>query len=212
MMKYIPVFTCAAGAATLILHEIPVWKKAYILPQSVFTSQSALLTECAAFCRAAGAQAVYARLDGPEECWTFACQLWERVRHGPLPEPTIRLTPVLEENKLDYRTLYHRRFQDVVGAISLDAGTVPPGAWLWLEDGQVLGLGQVQDGELRATAAARPGLGYALALALLEKAGGETQRLQVNSDNLPALRLYERLGFEKSSTLCTWYQLSSGSL
>ena len=64
-MKNIPVFTTPHGIATLILREIPYSGRAYILPQSAFTSEAELVRECAEFCRAAGAGQVFAKLDRP---------------------------------------------------------------------------------------------------------------------------------------------------
>ncbi len=200
MMQNIPLFTCAAGVATLILREIPAFGRAYILPRSVFGSEQALLRECADFCRAAGAQ--------------FSCEIWELslpLQRLPRPERPLCLTPVTGENAQDYRALYNRCFAGVDNAAwcsPADAQALAGrGAWLCCEDGRALGLGQAVDGELRAIASERRGLGFDLACALLATLGTPQAKLQVASSNARALRLYERLGFEKTGTRSRWYRL-----
>ncbi len=205
IVKNIPVFTCGYGAATLILREIPVFGKAYILLQTVFGDQAALIEECASFCRAAGAEQVYVRLDSPEERTAFACQIWELERIGKPVCAEIQLTPVDKENVKQYISLYNRRFIDVIGAAHCDEKTDLSGAWLWLQENDAVGLGQMQNGELRAIATSIPGQGKKLAGALLALNGSEKCILQVASNNLPALGLYESLGFEKTKTLGSWY-------
>lgn len=212
-MKDIPIFTAAAGIATLVLREVPDWGKAYILPRGVFTNAADLAAECAAFCRAAGAKQVYIRLTEPAEGCNFACEVWELARSGAdLPEPTrsLTLTPVRPDNTEAYRSLYNRRYRDV--SLAAHCAAADPesirGAWLYEEAGEVLGLGQIVDGELRAIASDRPGLGYDLALALLRTCPAEVYTLKAASDNAPALRLYERLGFEKRAVLGKWYRVS----
>ena len=60
-MKNIPVFTSSYGIATLILREIPWNRTAYVLIRSVWNDQkAALLEDCKGFCRAVGAEEIYA--------------------------------------------------------------------------------------------------------------------------------------------------------
>lgn len=213
MMKNIPVFTTSHGIATLILREIPFNARAYILPQSVFTTQQRLLYECADFCRAAGAQQVFACLDRAVQGAAFHCQIWELCRSGTLPtaQREVSLIPLSTGNMASYLTLYNERFRNVDYAAHCDqrAATLAQteGGWLWQENGVTLGLGQAWNGELRAIATSRPGLGYDLALALMRTLDTDEVRLTVASTNTPALRLYERLGFEKVAVRSQWYQI-----
>ncbi len=211
-MKDIPIFTTAAGVASLVLREIPVWGKAYVLPRGAFTSAAELAAECAAFCRMAGAKQVSIRLDSPAEGCAFSHEIWELARPGddlPTPERILPLVPLTAENGEAYRALFNRRFRAVSGAAHCAADDLKAlsGAWLCEQGGALLGLGQVTDGELRAIAAAKPGVGYDLALALLKTCPSETYTLRVASDNAPALRLYERLGFEKRAVISRWYRV-----
>ena len=58
-MKDFPLFTTENGVASLILKEIPYRSEAYIVLRDA-RSAEALLRECADFCRACGAEKVYA--------------------------------------------------------------------------------------------------------------------------------------------------------
>ena len=212
-MKNIPVFTTPHGVATLVLREIPYSAKAYILPQSVFTDTAQLVQECAEFCRAAGAEQVYAKLDTAIEGAVFQCEVWELQHSGELPraERELELTPVNEANCEDYRRLYNEKFAHVDNAAYCERADAvklaEEGGWLYVQEGEVLGLGQVQGDELRAIATARKGLGFDLAIALMKKLQTDSIRLQVASSNAPALGLYERLGFEKTAVRSRWYRI-----
>ena len=59
-MKDIPVFSCPDGIATLILREVPFRGEGYILVRGVFGTLEGLLAECTGFCRAAGAERLFA--------------------------------------------------------------------------------------------------------------------------------------------------------
>ncbi|MBE6955499.1 MAG: hypothetical protein E7449_06305 [Ruminococcaceae bacterium] len=212
-MKNIPVFTTSYGIATLILREIPYSQRAYILPQSVFTSLPELVQECAGFCRAAGAEQIFAKLDAAINGAAFQCEIWELTRRGALPQPEreLALSAVTTENSEAYRSLYNEKFALVDNAAYCDradaAKLIEEGGWLYVADGEVLGLGQVQGSELRAIATARKGLGFDLAVALMKKLDTEQVHLSVASSNAPALRLYERLGFEKTAVRSRWYRI-----
>lgn len=212
-MKNIPVFTTPHGVATLVLREIPYSQRAYILPQSVFTSVEELVNECADFCRAAGAEQVFAKLDAAIEGTAFQCEIWELTHRGPLPQPEreLVLTRVTAENCEDYRRVYNEAFARVDNAAYCErvdaAKLVEEGGWLYLQEGEVLGLGQVQRDELRAIASMQKGLGFDLAIALMKKLDTEAVSLTVASSNAPALRLYERLGFEKTAVRSRWYRI-----
>ena len=212
-MKNIPIFTTPHGVATIVLREIPYSERAYILPQSVFATEQELVRECADFCRAAGAEQVFAKLDAAVEGAAFQCEIWELKRTGPLPRPSreLELTRVTAENCEDYRRVYNKAFASVDNAAYCERADAlklaEEGGWLYMQDGEVLGLGQVQEDELRAIASVQKGLGFDLAIALMRKLGTEEVHLTVASSNTPALRLYERLGFEKTAVRSRWYRI-----
>ncbi|MBE6957907.1 MAG: hypothetical protein E7447_01970, partial [Ruminococcaceae bacterium] len=59
-MQDIPIFTTEYGVASLSLREIPYRQEAYICIQSSCQPKE-LLAECIGFCRACGAEKIYAR-------------------------------------------------------------------------------------------------------------------------------------------------------
>lgn len=94
-MKDIPVFSCPDGIATLILREVPFRGEGYILVRGVFGTLEGLLAECAGFCRAAGAERLFA---AGERC--------VRALAARCTGPEVRLT-CAEENTRAMR-LYDR--------------------------------------------------------------------------------------------------------
>jgi len=60
-MRNIPIFDTPYGVASLVLKEIPYSSKAYITVQSCLDLDQ-LLEECVSFCRAVGAEEIYAKV------------------------------------------------------------------------------------------------------------------------------------------------------
>ena len=75
-MRNIPVFTTEFGVASLILKEIPYTQTAYIKILSSLAPVE-LLEECRSFCRAAGAEKIYAEL-----CKYYNCEFDDRGNIG----------------------------------------------------------------------------------------------------------------------------------
>ena len=129
-MKNIPVFTSSYGIATLILREIPWNRTAYVLIQSVWNDQKAeLLEECRGFCRAVGAEQIYATW-GLEELpaepvWEM--QIMSRPKAGlPVPERPLALEPLTRENSGEYLRIYNACFREVPCAASYDQASLEP--------------------------------------------------------------------------------------
>ena len=101
-MNNIPIFTAVNGMATLILKEIPICGRAYVLLRSVWNGQTAaLLEECAQFCRMAGAQEVFASDETKELPAEPAYDVLELSLHRdslPLPAKPVELVPLGQEN------------------------------------------------------------------------------------------------------------------
>lgn len=100
-MKDIPVFSCPDGIATLILREVPFRGEGYILVRGVFGTLEGLLAECAGFCRAAGAERLFAAGEADFSGYPAAIRILGRSapRESLLPAPeAVRLVPVTEEN------------------------------------------------------------------------------------------------------------------
>ena len=118
-MTDLPVFTAADGLATLILHEIPAKREAYILVRTVFGTLDGLLRECAAFCRGAGAEHVYAGGAADFSGYPVFVRLIERSAEFPAPAQTdCAVEPVTQDTAERWAALYNDRFRAVPSAQS----------------------------------------------------------------------------------------------
>ena len=75
-MRDIPVFTTNYGVASLTLREIPYKKIAYIRLQATQEPKE-LLHECVSFCRACGAERVYATGHEFLSAYPLHTEIWE---------------------------------------------------------------------------------------------------------------------------------------
>ena len=120
-MKDIPVFSCPDGIATLILREVPFRGEGYILVRGVFGTLEGLLAECTGFCRAAGAERLFAAGEADFSGYPAAIRILGRSapRESLLPAPeAVRLVPVTEETAADWAREYNARFRAVPAAES----------------------------------------------------------------------------------------------
>ena len=118
-MKDIGIFPTQYGVATLILREIPYRQEAYIRVQDVQPGELIhLLGECAAFCRACGAEKIFWT---GAECEEVPAMCVLRMRgtawvDGRLLE---QLFPVTAETAARWRSLYNERMRSVPQAKTL---------------------------------------------------------------------------------------------
>ena len=211
-MKDLPMFTTEYGIASLILREIPYRQEAYI--RIVATEQPcALVEECAAFCRACGAEKVYAT--GHEDLAKYPLHtvIWlMRGSREDLLHTDAALWPVLPENVDSWRSIYNERMSAVANAsymneadarAMLDAGD----GYFIHRGGTLLGIGKAAGGKVEAVASVCPGSGGDIMAALSGILTEETITLEVASANEKAIRLYERLGFIRTGERSRWYRI-----
>ena len=218
-MNNIPMFLSQGGTAALILREIPYSGKAYIQLQTVVEENlEPMIQECAAFCRACGAETCFitrkdsaAPLPLPHAHDILLMSIGkEALPHGN----PVRLVPIQEDNDSIYINIYNKCFFSVSGAAFYDQKQIQriyllhQQAFLALtEDGTPFGMGELHENELAAIGVLPEfrGRGYDLALALLSRCPGPELTLTVASDNPAALRLYEKIGFQTKSLISSWY-------
>ena len=105
-MKDLPLFPCADGMASLVLSEIPYKREAYILVRSVYGSLDGLLRDCAAFCRSAGAEQVYAGGEQDFSAYPVYAHLVERsLEKEKLPEGSFLGRKLVFSVIVDYFTI-----------------------------------------------------------------------------------------------------------
>ena len=214
-VRNIPDFECQWGSAQLILQEIPHRQEAYCLINRVTDGGLAgLLWECAAFCRMAGAQRVLA-LDLPEEAGYPVAFRVLRMSAGTadLPKTDAAVWPLLPEQAETYLEHYNRAMARVPGARSLGRQDIPGlleqgGCYFVHRDGQLLGLGQVEGGCVRALASLVPGAGRDVTAALLSVNPLKEAWLEVADTNGRAMKLYRRMGFVPVAVKEVWYDIT----
>lgn len=211
-MKDIPVFTTEYGAASLILKEIPYQGAAYVILQDSMEPVK-LAEECAAFCRACGAEYVYASGHPLLEVWPFYTAMWQmRCDLAALCDTDAALFPVQEHTLEQWRTIYNEKVRQV-----------PNGAWMTQADGKrmiekgdgyfihrggsLLGIGRASGGIIDWVASVQSGAGQDVVAALAHALTMDTVTLTAASVNERAVRLYERLGFVKTKEISRWYRV-----
>ena len=211
-MKDIPIFTTKYGTASLSLREIPYQQTAYvrILATDRLTE---LLEKCVGFCRAAGAERVFAAdHSGLQEYPLYTSIIRMRCLKEQLGDTDAALFPV-QQNTLDN---WLRIYRDKVRH-------VPNGAWMTDVDGQkmladgsgyfihrgeaLLGIGKVGQNSIEFLASTSPGAGAQVVKALSHAVFTEDILLDVASANQKAVRLYESLGFIAVQELSQWYKI-----
>ncbi len=211
-MRDIPVFTTENGAASLTLREIPFQAAAYITIHDSLAPQK-LLDECVAFCRSCGAQRIYARGHEVTETYPVSVSVLRLSRplHGLL-ETDAQVQSVGPDDFEYWRSLYNERMRTVSNAAHISAFEKKKyldrgGCYFVRRDGQLLGIGMTDGVYILAVAAVQSGAGRDVLLALCRCLSGAEVTLEVASDNVPALRLYKRLGFRQTATVTRWHRI-----
>lgn len=211
-MKDFPVFPTAYGAASLILKEIPYRQEAYIRIQST-QEPELLLRECISFCTACGAEKIYAAGDSYLERFPLHTAVWQMKGCLFLSEEEIpSMFPVTEQTVSRWRELYQEKMRDVDNAATLEERDEQRilesgGAYFIHDAGELLGIGWLEEDQLSAIAAMRPGAGEAVCKAMQSLIPQQQITLEVASTNVRAIRLYERLGFLKTAERARWYRV-----
>lgn len=211
-MKDFPVFTTEHGAASLILKEIPYRAISYIRIQSSEEPQQ-LLEECVSFCRACGAEHIYASGHPYLERYPYHASVLEMRGTISIYEEEIPcMFPVTEGTVTRWRELYNSKMKNIDQAGTLEAKDEASvlgsgGAYFVHEAGNVIGIGWLNENRLEAVASFRKGAGELVCKAMQSLLPQEQMILEVASNNQKAIELYERLGFLKTRELSRWYQV-----
>lgn len=214
-MKDIPVFTGTHGIATLVISPIPWSGSAYVLVRSIWTDESAFLQECLGFCRACGAERVYASYECAPLPAEHAYDMLALQRSkADLPAGKIPTEPLTKENAHEFLAVYDSCFRQIPNAAPYGQRDVErllqeETAVLVRRDGNCAAIAQVSRQGLEAIAVLPQyrGLGYDLVLTALHMVPSMTLQLKTASVNERALALYKRLGFEQTAVLSRWWKL-----
>ena len=210
-MKDLPVFTTEYGVASLTLREIVYTGKAYIKLQATQQPKE-LLEECIGFCRAVGAEEIYAAGHAYLEVYPLHTAIVQmQCGRDTLGDTDAALWPLQREKVKDFLEIYRQKVRHVPnGAWFTDADGVKlaseGGGYFVHRGDELLGIGIVSGGEIQFVASLVPGAGEDVLKALAHAADDELL-LEVATANEKALALYERSGFIKTKELSRWYRV-----
>lgn len=215
-MKDIPMFTTEYGVASLVLKEIPYQQAAYITLQASQEPEK-LLDECVGFCRACGAERIYAAGHEILESRPLYTAMWEmRCAIDSLPDSDAALFPVTEQTLDRWRQIYNEKVKKVPnGAWMAEANgreMLKTGDGYFIHrNGELLGIGRASGDRIDWVASVKPGAGKDVVCALAHALWADTASLTVASENQKAVKLYESLGFLKVKELSRWFVVSNKS-
>ena len=211
-MKNFPVFDTEYGIASLVLKEIPYKGIAYILLREVWDAEN-LMKECVTFCRMCGAETICAAGHESLERYPLYTVVYEMRGEALVDRDSLKsLFPVTEATVEQWRGVYNEKMRSIDNASTLTAQdekriVSSGGAYFVHENGTLLGIGWMDDTDLLAVAAAKPGAGKAVMNSLMSLVEGAQMKLEVASTNERAIRLYEKLGFLKTKEISRWHRI-----
>lgn len=209
-MKDIPLFLTDNGGAGLILREIPTKGVAYVQIRVSETPED-LLKQCIDFCRAAGAERIYATGHPVLTCYPHHTTLLhlQGAVEG-IGETSLSLFPVTKKTWEDFCNIYNEKMASVPTADQmrlLDRERYEKSSYFVHKDGVLYGIGIVEEDEILAIAACQKGAGREVLAALCQVLSAETVHLTVAQNNIPAMRLYEKCGFLPIEQVADWYEI-----
>lgn len=211
-MKDFPVFTTEFGVASLVLREVPYRQEAYIHIQDTQQPEE-LLRECVSFCRAVGAEKVFARGHAFLESFPLHCVIYEMRGQARVDDGKVEhLWPVTRETIGEWRQMINTRMANVDNAGTLESRGEQEvldsgGAYFVHHEGQLLGAGWIVGDEILLVVSVLTGAGERVMHTLMSLIPDQTVKLDVVSTNHRAIRLYEKLGFVKIKEKRRWYQV-----
>lgn len=211
-MKDLQVFTTEHGVASLILKEIPYQETAYVILRDSLEPM-ALAEECADFCRACGGERIYATGSDALAEYPLHTAMWEMsCLRESIPDTDAALWPVQEKTLSRWQEIYNQKVRKV-----------PNGAWMTHADAEnmldtgdgyfihrgstLLGIGRAAADRIDWVASVIPGAGADVVKALAHAATEDRISLTVASANQKAVKLYESLGFLRTTEISKWYAI-----
>ena len=214
-MRDLPFFITDNGVADLILKEIPYKQTAYIRVREAQPGELELLIgECRSFCRMAGAERIYATGHPELERWPLYTEvLAMRGTAWVDREKLCSLFPVTDQTVTQWRKIYNERMASVHNSATLETRdekriVESAGAYFIHENGELLGIGWLEDTALLAVASVKSGAGEKVMHTLMSLVEGAVMSLEVASTNGRAIKLYEKLGFLPVASVSRWYDVS----
>lgn len=212
-MKDIPVFATENGAAALSLQQIPYSGIAHITIHST-EAFPMFLQECVGFCRAVGAETILACGHNALAPYPVYTQILSMQRQLTGDVAGACLFPVTESSLEEWMRIYNDAMKGVPNAAILSKKAANDllarkAAYYVHENGNLLGIGAVEDDTVLAIVSCVKGAGERIMMTLCSAVNGDTVRVEVAENNIPAMRLYARMGFVPTSILKIWYDVTN---
>lgn len=211
-MQDFPVFTTEYGAASLILKEIPYTKRAHITLQATQDPEK-LLEECVSFCRACGAERIYATGHACLEKYPLYTEMrLMTCNRETIADTDACLFPMTEKTMGRWVQLHNQYMADVPNAAYLDSKDgrefLENGDCYFVhKDGKLLGIGKAAEDYIDIVIAAERGMGETVVRTLCSALTEDVVRIAVATANTRAVRLYERMGFMTTNVSKRWYKI-----
>ena len=213
-MRDFPVFPTDFGVAGLVLKEIPYREAAYITVHEVIPGcLGDLLKECVSFCRMAGAERIFVKAKEDLSHYPLHCKVLQMRGTAWVDRSKLEnVFPVTDGTVKQWRTLYNEKMRCVDNAATLEARDEKRilesgGAYFVHHEGQLLGIGWLEDTKLLAVAGAVPGAGEQVMHTMMSLVEGAQMTIEVASTNRRAIHLYEKLGFLVTGEISSWYEI-----
>ncbi len=210
-MHDIPMFTTENGIGSLVLSQIPYQKKAYIRIQSTL-EPDAFLKECYGFCRAAGAEEIYATgISFSREPDSVIIKM--QAPATGIGDTDALLMPVTDSTLDDWVRIYNEKVIYVPNGAYMTSQMAKEmlrtGGGYWIHrEGSPLGIGKISGSNIDWIASVAPGAGADILKSLCHGIFEDTVTLEVSSANKKAIKLYESLGFVPVSQMDSWYRIN----
>ncbi len=207
-MKNLPFFTTQYGVASLTLDQIPYTRSAYITIQSTQDPEK-LIGECADFCRAVGAEKIYACNHDSLRQFPLHTDVVEmEAEKKTLPKSSANLLAVTEATADEFCRIYNEKMRDVKTAGYMTRSQISRENAYFVYDKEVMiGIGIIKKDTLCAVASLRKGAGKDVLCALCRILDSDVVRLEVASENKKAMTLYNSLGFQQKAVINSWYKI-----
>lgn len=213
-MKNIPVFSTENGIASITLDQIPYNQNAYIHMQDV-SDFPEFVTECIGFCKAAGAEQIYATgLDDLKDYSVYTHILQLEILKANIPGDMGEMIPVTMETFSTWKNAYNRSVRNVPGAAGMDEKRAKKAlenqqAYFVRYAGETVGLGVVDSMTVQAIVSLAPHMGEIILKTLSSAIESDRFSLEVAENNIPAMKLYERCKCRPIKCVLIWHSLLS---
>lgn len=210
-MRDIPLFTTSAGVASLFLKNVSFSETAYIRIMDSLEPEI-LLHQCVNFCKAVGARSIYASGIKALPGEAASCMITMQADLNSIPHTDAHLVPVTGETMEQWRTIYNEKMKTVPTAELISYQNSRKyleerNCYFVYRNQELLGIGVTKENNVDAIASIQPGAGQDVLSALCHGTCIDTVSLQVADTNIPAMKLYKRLGFTEQEVLEQWHKI-----